>query len=113
VANFPSIAPVFNAVKNSNPTIRRTKFADGYEQRVKFGLHQDPKEWSLTFMVNTVDASSIETFLEARAADSASFDWTPPDSSTSYKWICDTWSKELLGDSFYKITATFIQVFEP
>lgn len=113
MATFPSIAPIFNAVKSSQPNIRTTRFADGYEQRIRFGLHQDPKEWSLTFMVNTTDASSIETFLEARAFDGQSFDWTPPDDTTSYKWFCDTWNKDLLGDSFYKISATFRQVFEP
>ena len=113
MATFPSIAPTFNAVKSSQPSIRTTKFGDGYEQRTTFGLNQNPKEWSLTFMVNTTDSATIETFLDARAADAASFDWTPPDDTTSYKWRCDQWSKDLLGDSFFKISATFKQVFEP
>lgn len=113
MATFPSIAPTFGAVKNSQPTVRTVKFGDGYEQRLKVGINQNAKEWSLTFMVKTADAATIETFLDARADDAASFDWTPPDSSTSYKWKCEQWSKELVGDSFFQITASFRQVFEP
>lgn len=113
MATFPSIAPTFGAVKSSQPKIRATKFGDGYEQRVKFGLNQNPKEWSLTFMVKTADAATIETFLDARADDAASFDWTPPDSNTSYRWKCEQWNKDFLGDGFFKISATFKQLYEP
>jgi phage-related protein len=112
MASFPSIAPTFNAVKSSQPAIKTTKFGDGYEQRVRFGINQNPKEWSLTFMVKTADAVTIENFLDARADDAASFDWTPPDTTTPYKWKCEQWNKDLLGDDFYKINATFTQVFE-
>ena len=59
MATFPSIAPVVNAVKRSQPAIKTTKFGDGYEQRTTFGLNQNPKEWSLTFMVNTTDCATI------------------------------------------------------
>ena len=113
MASFPSIAPVINAVKNSQPTIRTVQFGDGYQQRTTFGLNQNAKEWSLTFMVDTSDANTIEDFLDARAADAASFDWSPPDSASSYKWVCSQWSKDFLGDNFFRITATFRQVFEP
>ena len=67
MANFPSIAPTFNAVKSSQPAIKTTKFGDGYEQRTTFGLNQNPKEWSLTFMVNATDSATIEDFLDAMA----------------------------------------------
>ena len=113
MATFPSIAPAFGAQKQSAPKVRLVQFGDGYEQRLSFGLNQNPKEWSLEFMVDTTDASTIETFLDARAADSQSFDWTPPDSVTSYKWFCDEWSKDFLGESFFRIRAVFKQVFEP
>jgi phage-related protein len=38
-------APDFGLSKKSEPAIRTTKFGDGYEQRVGFGLNQSPKEW--------------------------------------------------------------------
>lgn len=64
-------------------------------------------------MVNNTDADTIEGFLDARAYDNASFDWTPPSSSTNYKWICREWTRRLIGDNFNEINATFSQVFEP
>jgi phage-related protein len=113
MATFPSIASTFDARKTSKPAKRTVRFGDGYEQRVAFGLNQNPKEWSLIFMVDNVDADIIEAFLDARAADSASFDWTPPGELTSYKWVCEEWTRELKGDEFNQISATFRQVFEP
>ena len=113
MATFPSIAPTFDAQKNSRPRTRVVQFGDGYEQRLSYGLNQNPKEWSLTFMVNNTDADTIETFLDARAEDGLSFDWTPPSSSTAYRWVCREWTRRLLGDDFNEISTAFSQVFEP
>ena len=113
MATFPSITPTYGAQKNSKPTIRTTQFGDGYQQRVTFGLNQNPKQWSLTWNVSETDADTIEAFLDARAADAASFDWTPLDEATSYKWICLEWSKTIPYLNRATITATFQQVFEP
>lgn len=113
MATFPSFDPVYSASKSSEPRTRKVQFGDGYEQRLIYGLNQNPKEWQLTFDVTDTDADTIETFLNARAADSASFDWTPPDTSTSYKWVCESWNRELYTTQRSKITATFRQVFEP
>lgn len=113
MATFPSYEPVYSANKTSQPITRKVQFGDGYQQRVTFGIHQNPKEWSLTFNVRDTDADVIEAFLDARAADSASFDWTPPDTATSYKWICPSWSREMFDIDRSRITVTFQQVFEP
>lgn len=113
MATFPSYEPAYSASKSSEPKTRVTKFGDGYEQRVLFGLNQNPKEWSLTFNVPDADADVIEAFLDARAVDAASFDWTPPLSNTSAKWVCPNWNRELFDVGASRITATFRQVFEP
>jgi phage-related protein len=113
MATFPSITPTYGAQKSSKPTIRTTQFGDGYQQRVTFGLNQNPKQWDLTWNVSETDADTIEAFLDARAADAASFDWTPIDESTAYKWICLQWSKSIPYVNRATITATFQQVFEP
>jgi phage-related protein len=113
MATFPSIAPTFGAQKQSAPRIRTAQFGDGYQQRVSFGLNQNPKTWSLAFMVNDTDADTIENFLDARAADADAFDWTPPRETTSYKWTCMNWGREFMGDNFNSINATFQEVFEP
>ena len=53
------------------------RYGDGFESRFTMGLNQDPKTYNLTFQVSETDADTIETFLDARAADFASFDFTP------------------------------------
>jgi phage-related protein len=51
MATFPDYKPRIGASKSSAPAVRTTKFGDGYEQRVRFGLNQDPKEWTLEWNV--------------------------------------------------------------
>jgi len=114
MATFPSVNPSFGINKTSEPKIRKVQFGDGYEQRLRFGLNQNPKVWNLTWQyITETDADTIEAFLDARAADGASFDWTPPDESTSYKWFCESWDKSLEYPTLRTIRATFRQVFEP
>ena len=113
MATFPSITPTYNAQKTNKPNVRTVRFLDGYEQRLTFGLNQNPKVWSLTFEVSETDADTIETFLDARASDNASFDWQPPGESTTYKWVCEDWSKSIPYLNRATIQATFREVFEP
>jgi len=114
MATFPAITASYGATKASAPILRRVQFGDGYEQRLRFGLNQNPKEWSLTWNnITEANADTIETFLNARADDGESFDWTPPDESTAYKWVCESWQKTIHYVGRATITATFRQVFEP
>jgi len=115
MATFPSITPTYGAQKTSRPKVRAVQFGDGYEQRLMYGIpsHMNPKEWNLTWEVSETDADTIETFLNARAEDAASFDWTPLDEATAYKWICPEWSKTIPYKNRATISATFRQVFEP
>ena len=95
MATFPSVTPTYGAQKSSAPNVRIARFGDGYEQRTTFGLNQNPKQWDLTWNVSETDADTIETFLDARAADGASFEWTPLGESTEYNWVCEQWSKSI------------------
>lgn len=116
MATFPAITATYGAQKSSRPRTRTVQFGDGYEQRLLYGIpsHMNPKEWSLTWQnITEANSDTIETFLDARAEDSASFDWTPPDEATSYKWVCSEWSKTITYNNRATITATFRQVFEP
>lgn len=113
MATFPSIAPIYGMQKASKPNVRQTQFGDGYSQRLTVGLNQNPKVWSLTWDVADADGNTIEAFLDARAADSASFTWTPPDETTAYQWICYDWSRLMPYPNRATIQATFTQVFEP
>ena len=113
MATFPSIAPTYGAQKTSQPKVTKVQYGDGYEMRAVFGLNQNPKSWNLTWEISEANADTIETFLDARAADATSFDWTPPDSNTSYKWICPSWTREFFEFQRSRVDVTFQQVFEP
>ena len=80
---------------------------------LRLGSTKIPKVFSLTFEVSETDADTIETFLDARAADNDSFDFTPPGESSSSKFVCETWSKSIPYLNRATIQTTFRQVFEP
>ena len=115
MATFPSIKPTYGQQKRSAPNTRTVRFADGYEHRILFGLpaHQNGKTYNFTFNVSETDADTIETFLDARAEDSASFDFTPPGESAASKYVCPSWSKSIPYNNRATIQATFKEVFEP
>ena len=103
--------PSFSATESSKPRVRTFKAGDGYEQRVRFGLRTDPKEWDLSFDNRTnTERDLILTFLET-AGGATSFDWTPPRGSAG-KFVCEGWSVEMRSFNFNNIRATFRQVFE-
>ena len=112
MATFPSIAPTYGAQKTSQPKVTTVQYGDGYEMRAVFGLNQNPKSWGLTWEISEANADTIETFLDARAGQE-SFDWTPPDTATSYKWKCPEWTKSIPYLNRATVQATFVQVFEP
>ena len=115
MATFPSIKPTYGQQKSSAPLTRTIRFADGFEHRILFGLaeHQNPKVYDFTFEVSETQADEIETFLDARANDSASFDFTPPGEASSSKFVCENWSKSIPYSNRATIQATFREVFEP
>ena len=115
MATFPSIKPTYGQLKTSAPLTRTVRFADGYEHRILFGLaqHQNPKVFSFTYEVSESQADEIETFLDARANDTNSFDFTPPGETSSSKFVCENWTKSIPFKNRATIQATFRQVFEP
>jgi len=113
MAVFPSITPTDGVQKSSAPAVRKVQFSDGYEARLTFGLNQNPKIYNLTFEVSETDSDTIETFLDARAADNASFDFTPPGEGSSSKFVCEKWSKSIPYLNRATIQTTFREVFDP
>ena len=115
MATFPSIKPTYGQQKRSAPNTRTVKFADGFEHRILFGLaeHQNPKIYNFTFEVSETQADEIETFLDARANDSDSFDFTAPGEAAAQKFVCESWSKSIPYNNRATIQTTFREVFEP
>ena len=83
MATFPSITPTYTFTKNTSPNVRTVKFGDGFQQRLTFGINQNPKVFSLEFKVSLADANVIESFLNSRAFDNESFDFTAPQEAIS------------------------------
>lgn len=112
MATFPDIEANYGASKQAQPNVRVAQFGSGYSQRSTFGINQDKKVWQLTWQNRSAaDANTIEDFLEARAGVEA-FDWSPPDDTDTYKWICTSWTKTMPYSNLFNITATFEEVFE-
>jgi phage-related protein len=106
--------PDFGAQRKNQPIIRKIQFGDGYEQRLTYGINQNPRIWDLTWTAkSSADADAIEAFFDARAVDNASFDWTPIDEATALKWVVESWNREYQYANISRISATFRQVFEP
>ena len=104
--------PSFEATESSKPRVRKFQAGSGYEQRIRFGLNTDPKEWTLTFSNRTdTERDNILAFLEARAGVE-SFDWSPP-RGTAGKYVCEEWQATLSNCNNNQIRATFREVFEP
>ena len=112
MATFPDIEADYGASKQAQPKVRVAEFGSGYSQRSVLGINQDKKIWQLAWRNRTAtDTNTIEDFLEARGGHE-SFDWSPPDETDTYKWICKSWVKTMPYSNLFDIEATFEEVFE-
>jgi len=112
MATFPSIDPSYNLTKRSAPVVRAAQFGSGYSQRTTFGINQNLKRLNLKWEnIPEADADTIETFLDARAGVE-NFDYTAPGESSSSKYICRDWYKNIPYSGIATITASFHQVAE-
>jgi len=115
---FPSYyKPVYPAEKVVSPSVRNVSFQRGgvygYEQRNAFGINTNRDTWNLTFVQKISEGSEIYDFLLARKIDRKSFNWMAPDSLLQKRWKCNDFNKEIFDYDSVRITATFIECFEP
>ena len=81
MATFPDIEPSFSVKKEQAPLTRVVQYADGFEQRLMFGLptNQNPRKYNLKWEnITEEEADTIDYFLNERAFDKATFDYAPP-----------------------------------
>ena len=84
--NFPNNSagstfqnPDYGLTKQNKPKTRIVSYGDGYETRLSFGLNQNPKTFNLTFKnISEADADILTDFLDARALDGDSINYTVP-----------------------------------
>ena len=115
MATFPNIEASYPVKKQSQPISRTVVFADGYQHRIVFGLPQNQNPKIFSFVWNNLteqNSDTIETFLDARANDQDSFDYTPPNETTAMKFVCKKWEKSMDYSNLATINAVFEQVFE-
>ena len=81
MATFPSISPTYTGFsKSTEPAVRTVRFADGFEQRIFFGLasNQIMERYNLNFELSETEADVVSSFLRSIANHQASFTFTPP-----------------------------------
>tara|TARA_R100000773_G_scaffold42004_1_gene38901 strand:- start:375 stop:722 length:348 start_codon:yes stop_codon:yes gene_type:complete len=115
MATFPSITPQYSTQETVNQENIVVKLGDGYQQRFVEGLPANKRliSLNLTFNVSTTDATTIDTFLDARFDDQANFDFTPPHHSSALKFVCKRRSRTAVLSNRVIMNLTFEQVAEP
>ena len=115
MATFPSITPQYSTQETVNQENTVVKLGDGYQQRFVSGLPANKRliTLNLTFNVSTTDATTIDTFLDARFDDQANFDFTPPHHSSALKFVCTRRSRTAILNNRVVMNLTFEEVAEP
>ena len=119
MANFNNdvgLSPNFGVQITQRPVKKIQRYADGYEHRLNFGVaaHQNPRFITLPFNdITEAQSDTLITFLIARDADNASFDYTPPN-DTAGKFVVDgDYTKQINYAGLASVSVTFREVFEP
>ena len=111
---FPSIEPNFGLTKSIDPQVTSTRFQDGYQQVIKFGLNVNPKVYNLRFEnITEAQSDTIEAFLDARIEDGDYFNWQAPDESSTSKYRALPRVKTIPYAGLASISVTFNEIFEP
>ena len=115
MATFPSISPQYSTQETVNQENQVVELGDGFQQRLVFGLPANRRLITLnqTFNVSTADASTIDTFLDERFDDQASFDYTPPHHSSALKFVCTSRTRTAILSDRVIMNLTYKQVAEP
>lgn len=104
--------PAWGTSLDKKPKILKAQFGDGYSQRTKDGINNNPGVWNLSLDEKTdVEADAIMAFLDARGGAEA-FYWTPPSSSTQVVVTCENCRRSWKAFNSNTINATFIQQFD-
>ena len=102
--------PSYGAKLNETPNVAKSELGDGYVQRAKRGIQNNPKAWNLSFPIkNTTQTNGILTFFRNHGGTD-SFIWVDPENYSS-RWICEKWDTEFENGVFSNISAVFIEVF--
>ena len=115
MATFPSIEPLYNTQETVKQDYNTVQLGDGYQQRIIQGLPANKRLISLQlqFDLSQTDADTINTFLDARFDDQASFDFTPPHHSSALKFVCTSRTRTAILAERVIMNLSFREVAEP
>lgn len=111
------IVPDKGLSSTETPKVLMASFGDGYEQRIANGINALDQKFSLSFKTRTKEEiDDIIAFFVAQKGVTA-FNYVVSDSNvggseTTYKVVCDNWTKNYAYDNFYSATAKFRRVYE-
>tara|TARA_R110000772_G_C13091401_1_gene418624 strand:+ start:272 stop:643 length:372 start_codon:yes stop_codon:yes gene_type:complete len=103
--------------RKNTPTIFKTQFGDGYEQRLANGINNLKQEFSINFATRTKeDIDDIVDFFELKGGVTA-FTYTYADSNEgggekAVKVICDDWTQTWEYEDYYSLSCTFRRIYE-
>ena len=119
MANFNTdvgLVPNLGLQIANRPKKKIVKFADGYEQRITFGLseNQNPRFVNAQFQdITEAQSDTLINFLKARHNDNASFDFTPHNDVIGKFVVEGDWSKTINYAGLASVSVAFREVFEP
>ena len=115
MATFPSITPQYSTQETVEQDSLRIKLGDGYEQRFVQGLPANKRLHvvNLSFNISETDADTIDTFLNSRFDDQASFDYTMTGETSARKFKCTRRSKSIPYLNRVNMNLTLEEVAEP
>ena len=99
------------------PRVLMASFGDGYEQRIANGINSLDQTFTLNFKTRPkAEIDDIIAFFVSRKGVTA-FNYIVSDRNagggeTTYKVVCDKWTKTYAYDNFYSATANFRKVYE-
>ena len=103
--------------RKNSPSIFKTEFGDGYEQRLANGINNLKQEFSINFATRTKeDIDDIVDFFELKGGVTA-FTYTYADSNEgggekAVKVTCDEWQQTWEYADYYSLSCTFRRVYE-
>lgn len=104
-------SPSYNLQVSHEPRIKSFAFGDGYEQRVKDGIHNNPLVFNLTFdNRDEAEAAAILHFLHSREGYAAFYFKAPAPYSLIKRFVCKTFNSSFVFANNYTIQATFVEV---
>jgi len=102
---------------STKPRVLKAQFGDGYEMRVKDGINNTPRSWSLNFANRPkAEIDDLYTFMN-QLAEVSTAKLTIPDTNASGSEeevivIIEGYNKSINYDEYYSLSCTAREVFE-